>query len=75
MTTVVTGNCGGSADSLKEFFTKVDATAPPSTWPPSSATPNTVRRVMGLAQPKATPEEQARMEAWWNKGMRDGGWD
>ena len=26
VTTVVTGNCGGSADSLAEFFTRIDAT-------------------------------------------------
>ncbi|MBL8514429.1 MAG: D-aminoacylase [Betaproteobacteria bacterium] len=72
VTTVVTGNCGGSADSLKEFFAKVDTTRT-SINVASLIGHNTVRRqVMGLANRKATPEEQARMEALVEQGMRDG---
>jgi N-acyl-D-amino-acid deacylase len=72
VTTVVTGNCGGSADSLKEFFTQVDTTRT-SINVASLIGHNTVRRqVMGLANRKATAEEQSRMEALVDQGMKDG---
>ncbi len=72
VTTVVTGNCGGSADSLKEFFAQVDATRT-SINVASLIGHNTVRRqVMGLVNRHASAEEQARMEALVEQGMKDG---
>ncbi|MBL8520404.1 MAG: D-aminoacylase [Betaproteobacteria bacterium] len=72
VTTVVTGNCGGSADRLKDFFTQVDTTRT-SINVASLIGHNTVRRqVMGLANRPASAEEQARMEALVEQGMRDG---
>lgn len=72
VTSVVTGNCGGSADSLKEFFTKIDTTRT-SINVASLIGHNTVRRqVMGLVNRRATVEEQTRMEALVDQGMRDG---
>lgn len=72
VTTVVTGNCGGSADRLKDFFTQIDTTRT-SINVASLVGHNTVRRqVMGLVNRPATTEEQARMEALVEQGMQDG---
>ena len=72
VTTVITGNCGGSADSLKEFFTRIDS-AKSSINVASLVGHNTVRRLtLGLANRLASPEEQRKMEALVAQGMRDG---
>ncbi len=72
VTTVITGNCGGSSDSLKEFFTRID-TSRTSINVASLVGHNTVRRqVMGLVNRAASSEEQQRMEALVDQAMRDG---
>lgn len=72
VTTVITGNCGGSADSLKEFFTRLDSTGT-SINVASLVGHNTVRRqVMGLVNRDASAEEQQRMESQVEQAMKDG---
>jgi N-acyl-D-amino-acid deacylase len=72
VTTVITGNCGGSADSLKEFFGKIDSTKT-SINVASLVGHNTVRRqVLGLANRAASVEEQKRMEALVDQAMKEG---
>ena len=72
VTTVITGNCGGSADSLKEFFGRIDA-AKSSINVASLVGHNTVRRLtLGLANRLASSEEQQSMNTLVEKGMRDG---
>jgi len=72
VTTVVTGNCGGSADDLKKFFLRIDSLKP-SINVASLVGHNTVRRqVMGLDNRLATPEEQKKMEELVAKAMQEG---
>jgi N-acyl-D-amino-acid deacylase len=72
VTTVITGNCGGSADDLKKFFKRVDSLQPAINMA-SLVGHNTVRRLaMGLDNRLATPEEQKRMEALVEQAMKDG---
>jgi len=72
VTTVITGNCGGSADSLKEFFTRIDTTKT-SINVASLVGHNTVRRqVLGLANRSATADEQVRMESLVDHAMKEG---
>ena len=72
VTTVITGNCGGSADSLKEFFGRIDA-AKSSINVASLVGHNTVRRLtLGLANRLASSEEQQTMNTLVDQGMRDG---
>jgi N-acyl-D-amino-acid deacylase len=72
VTTVITGNCGGSAEDLNYFFFKIDSIQT-SINVASLIGHNTVRRmVMGNENRLATPEEQRRMEALIAKGMKDG---
>ncbi len=72
VTTVITGNCGGSADSLGEFLTRVDRDRT-SINVASLVGHNTVRRqVMGLNNRPASPMDQRNMEALVDTAMRDG---
>jgi len=72
VTTVITGNCGGSADSLKEFFTRIDTTKT-SINVASLVGHNTVRRqTMGLANREASADEQRDMERLVDMAMKDG---
>ena len=72
VTTVITGNCGGSADDLKKFFMRVDSLKP-SINVTSLIGHNTVRRqAMGLDNRLATPEEQKKMEELVQQAMKDG---
>ena len=72
VTTAITGNCGGSADSLAEFFSRLDREGT-SINVASLVGHNTVRRqVMGLANRAATKDEQARMEALVATAMAQG---
>ena len=72
VTTVITGNCGGSADSLKEFFARIDRDGT-SINVASLVGHNTVRRqVMGLANRAASAEDQMRMEALVGIAMKEG---
>ncbi len=72
VTTVITGNCGGSSEDLKYFFFKVDSIKT-SINVAALIGHNTVRRiVMGNDNRLATPEEQLKMEALIAKAMKDG---
>ncbi len=72
VTTVVTGNCGSSADNLKNFFYRVDS-AHPSINVASLYGHNTVRaQVMRRENRAPTAEEQAKMEGLVEQAMRDG---
>lgn len=72
VTTVITGNCGGSADDLKKFFRRIDSMKT-SINVASLVGHNTVRRLaMGLDNRLATPEEQKKMEELVAQAMKDG---
>jgi N-acyl-D-amino-acid deacylase len=72
VTSVITGNCGGSEDDLAKWFAELRASRI-SINLGSLIGHNTVRRaVMGSEQRDPTPEELARMQALVEKGMRDG---
>ena len=72
VTTVITGNCGGSADDMKIFFLRIDSLKP-SINIASLIGHNTVRRqAMGLDNRLATSEEQKKMEELVQQAMKDG---
>jgi N-acyl-D-amino-acid deacylase len=72
VTTIVTGNCGGSAEDLAAFFAKIQEKGT-SVNVSSLIGHNTVRRqVMQTALRDPSPEEQQKMEALVEKAMRDG---
>ena len=72
VTSVVTGNCGGSYEDLKEFFARIDRERA-SINVASLIGHNTVRRqVLGLANRVASPDDQARMESLVAKAMKQG---
>lgn len=72
VTTVITGNCGGSADDLARFFQRLDSIKT-SINVASLVGHNTVRRlIMGLNNRLATAEEQRKMEELVAKAMREG---
>ena len=72
VTTVITGNCGGSADDLKRFFWRLDSMKT-SINVASLVGHNTVRRlVMGLDNRLATADEQKKMEELVAQAMKDG---
>jgi N-acyl-D-amino-acid deacylase len=72
VTTVVTGNCGGSADDLKKFFHSIDSIKT-SINVASLIGHNNVRRlVMGLEDRKASAADQQKMEQLVAQAMLDG---
>ncbi len=72
VTTVVTGNCGGSWADLAEAFARLQKTGIGLNVA-SLVGHNTVRRqVMGTANRPASPEELARMEELVERAMRQG---
>jgi N-acyl-D-amino-acid deacylase len=72
VTTIVTGNCGGSETDVAKFFAELRE-AGLSINLATLIGHNSVRReVMGTAQRDPTPEEQAKMEALVEQAMRDG---
>ena len=72
VTTVITGNCGGSADDLKRFFWRLDSMKT-SINVASLIGHNTVRRLaMGLDNRLATLDEQKKMEELVAQAMKDG---
>lgn len=72
VTTVVTGNCGNSADDLGEFLGRVDSIRT-SVNVASLAGHNTIRRMgMGLGDRQPSADEQRRMEQIMAKAMEDG---
>lgn len=72
VTTIVTGNCGGSAEDMGAFFRRLDSLQPGINVA-SLVGHNTVRMaVMKRDNRKANPEEQQQMEALVEKAMQDG---
>ncbi len=72
VTTVVTGNCGGSTGDVAAWFEKIEKPGLGLNVA-SHIGHNTVRRqVMGTESRQATPDEIAKMQALVEKGMRDG---
>ena len=72
VTTVVAGNCGGSAADVAKGFAEVESAKPAINYA-TLVGHNTVRReVMGTVNRQATPEELTKMEALVDKAMRDG---
>jgi N-acyl-D-amino-acid deacylase len=72
VTTVVTGNCGGSADNIAQFLGKIDSVKT-SINVATLIGHNTVRRQgMGLEDKQATPDEMKKMESLVDKAMKDG---
>ena len=74
VTTVITGNCGSSADAgIKAFFDRMVQAGGASINVATLVGHNTVRRqVMGLSNRAATPEELQRMQAAVELAMREG---
>jgi N-acyl-D-amino-acid deacylase len=72
VTTVVTGNCGGSRLNLAEWFGELEKIGTGINVA-SLIGHNTVRReIMGTANRAATPEEIASMQGLVEKAMREG---
>jgi N-acyl-D-amino-acid deacylase len=72
VTTVITGNCGGSADDMNVYFNYIDSLQT-SINIASLMGHNTIRKqVMGTANRHATEEEIKKMEAITDKAMKDG---
>jgi len=72
VTTVIAGNCGGSALDVGQAFREVEAAKPAINYA-TLVGHNTVRReAMGTANRQATPDELRRMEALVAKAMDDG---
>ncbi|MGC4034325.1 MAG: D-aminoacylase [Chitinophagaceae bacterium] len=72
VTTVITGNCGGSADNLRQFFFQIDSMHT-SVNVASLYGHNTIRRLaMGLDDRAATAEELQKMQQLMEQAMKDG---
>lgn len=72
VTTVVAGNCGGSAEHISQALASIDAARPALNYA-TLVGHNTVRRaVMGTANRQATPDELQRMESLVDKAMAEG---
>jgi len=72
VTTVITGNCGGSAENLKNYFNTIDSIGT-SINVASLIGHNTIRKqAMGTANRNATATEMQAMEKLAEEAMRDG---
>jgi N-acyl-D-amino-acid deacylase len=72
VTTVVAGNCGGSAANVAKGLAEVEAAGPALNYA-TLVGHNTVRReVMGAVNRQATREELTKMEALVDRAMADG---
>ena len=72
VTSIITGNCGGSADNLTEFFRKLDSTKT-SINVASLVGHNTVRRLaIGLADKPITTTDQQKMDDLLAQAMKAG---
>lgn len=72
VTSVVTGNCGGSNANIAQYFSRLDSIKT-SINVSTLIGHNTVRRtVMGDVQRDPTPEEQERMQQLIEKAMQEG---
>ena len=72
VTTVITGNCGGSAENLKNYFNTIDSIGT-SINVSSLIGHNTIRKqAMGTANRNATAAEMQAMEKLAAEAMQDG---
>lgn len=72
VTSLITGNCGGSATDIGEFLGRF-GTKPLAVNLGTLIAHGSVRsKVMGLDNRDPTPDEQAKMNAMVEKGMQDG---
>jgi N-acyl-D-amino-acid deacylase len=72
VTTVITGNCGGSAENLKNYFNTIDSIGT-SINVASLIGHNTIRKqAMGTANRNATAAEMQNMENLAAQAMQDG---
>lgn len=72
VTSLITGNCGGSATDIGEFLGRFK-TKPLAVNLGTLIGHNSVRsKVMGLDNRDPTPEEQAKMNEFVEQGMKDG---
>mgnify|MGYP000524453245 CR=1 FL=1 len=72
VTTVITGNCGGSMEDLKKYFNSIDSVGVAINIA-SLIGHNTIRKqVMGTANRNATEQELMQMEQLAQQAMKDG---
>jgi N-acyl-D-amino-acid deacylase len=72
VTTVIAGNCGGSADNIADAFRRIEQTRVSVNYATLFGH-NTVRRaVMGTERRAPTADELSRMQALVGQAMRDG---
>ena len=72
VTTVVTGNCGGSELDLKDFFARLEKLRPGINLATLVGHNSIRREVMGSDDKKATPEELERMKKMVARAMEAG---
>jgi N-acyl-D-amino-acid deacylase len=72
VTTVITGNCGGSADNMKSYFDYIDSLGVSINVAALMGHNNIRKQVMGTANRHATEEELQKMEAIADKAMKEG---
>ena len=72
VTTVVTGNCGGSADDMKTYFNFIDSLGVSINVAALMGHNNIRKQVMGTANRHATEQELQQMELIAAKAMQDG---
>lgn len=72
VTTVVTGNCGGSRVKVAEWFAELEKTGLGLNVATLIGHNSVRREVMGTANRQATPEELKKMEALVETAMREG---
>ena len=72
VTTVITGNCGGSADDMNAYFNYIDSLGVSINVAALMGHNNIRKQVMGTANRYATEQELIKMEAIADKAMKDG---
>ncbi|HEU0121706.1 MAG TPA: D-aminoacylase [Bryobacteraceae bacterium] len=72
VTTIVTGNCGGSRVDLKDWFGRLEQLKIGLNLATLIGHNSVRREVMGTANRKATDEEIVKMQALVDQAMRDG---
>ena len=72
VTSIITGNCGGSEDNLSDFFKKITETGISVNLGSFIGHNNVRRQVMKKAMRDPTPKEQTDMEALVEKAMKQG---
>jgi N-acyl-D-amino-acid deacylase len=72
VTSIVTGNCGGSVTAVDSFFTELRGSGISINLATLIGHNSVRREVMGSAQRDPSPEEMAAMEALVEKAMRQG---